>query len=205
MDDAPIQELLSWSHPNIEDPEPVQYTDKENLDILSLPRRECQFVCSPPCFHLNPSLDLATPAQTHNLYLTLITLLFSYAYDSRTTQHDPTSESAWTICNLTPAFSALDPPQSESYRDGPHIFSDDELRVTTVPSYRRVLTFPLYRSFSLAEKCREDVAILLQKGKRMIMRCLLEMKHTLDHHEIYYVYSKIWVNDFCTWIQADAE
>jgi len=150
-------------------------------------------------------VDLATPVQTHNLYLTLITLLFSYAYDSRTTQHDPTSESAWTICNLTPAFSALDPPQSESYQDGEHIFSDDELRGTIVPSYRRVLVFPLYRSFSLAEKCKQDVAMLLQKGKRMIMRCLLEMKHILDHHEIYYIYSKIWVNDFCTWIQADAE
>lgn len=148
--------------------------------------------------------DLATEIQTHNLYLTLITLLFSYMYDSRTSQHDPTSESAWTICNLTPSFTALDPPFSSHYTGGSHIFSKDELQETLVPSYRRSLAFPLYRFFLLSEKCREDIASILRKGKRTVMRCLLEMKYILDHHEVYYIYSKIWLDDFCVWIQADA-
>jgi protein SHQ1 len=142
--------------------------------------------------------------QTHNLYLTLVTLLFSYMYDSRTSQHDPTSESAWTICNLTPSFTALDPPLSSHYTGGCHIFSKDEIQETLVPSYRRSLAFPLYRSFLLSEKCREDIAFILRKGKRTVMRCLLEMKYILDHHEIYYIYSKIWLDDFCVWVQADA-
>lgn len=155
--------------------------------------------------------DIPTSAQTRNLYLTLLNLLFSYAYESRTNQHDPTPESAWTICSLTPAFSALDPAPYVS-DDATHPpstpqtleFSPSEISATLVPSYRRSLAFPLYRSFALAEACRLDVAGFLSKGKRTVFRCLLEMKHILDHHEVYYVYSKIWLDDFSVWAQAYA-
>ncbi|KAF9566264.1 SHQ1-domain-containing protein [Agrocybe pediades] len=189
MDDEYIQELLHWEHPHISDTSSFQYTEKENLTMLRLPRKEY----------------LATDRQTHDLYLTLITILFSYCYDTRTTQHDPTPESAWTMGNLTPAFTALDPPHSSQYTGGPHTFSAVEIQEALVPSYRRSLIFPLYRSYILAEKCREDVAAILKKGKRTVMRCLLEMKDIFDHHEVYYVYSKIWLDDFCLWTQADAD
>ena len=150
------------------------------------------------------STDIATESQTHDLYLTLITLLFAYFYDSRTSQHDPTPESAWTICNLIPAFTALDPPHSSHYA-GNQTFSVDELKETLLPSYRRLLAFPLYRSFALAEKCQEDLANALKQGKRLIIRCLLEIKDILDHHDVYYVYSKVWLDDFCVWIQLNAK
>ena len=155
-------------------------------------------------------LDLATGSQTHDLYLTLLTLLFSYAYDARFTQHDPSMESAWTISTLTPAFSALDPPP---YIAGIHpaltpendpIFSPSEITSALAPSYRRSFAFPLYRSFALAEACRADAAELLSKGRRTVVRCLLEIKRILDHHEVYYIYSKIWAEDFCVWTQAYA-
>lgn len=188
MDDEYIQALLEWIHPHISNRSPLQYTEKENMEMLRLPRKEY----------------LATEIQTHDLYLTLITLLFAYLYDSRTSQHDPTPESAWTICNLIPAFSALDPPHSSYYVGGRHTFSVDELKETLLPSYRRLLAFPLYRSFALAEKCQEDLANSLKQGKRPIIRCLLEMKDVLDHHDVYYIYSKIWLDDFCVWIQSDA-
>lgn len=138
--------------------------------------------------------------------MTLLTLLFSYAYECRTTQHDPTPESAWTLSVLTPAFAALDPAPYSPDSPPPDLsaFSADELIVTLSSSYRRALAFPLYRSWALAEQCRADVAELLGNGKRAIARCLLEMKHILDHHEIYYVYSKVWVDDFCVWTLAYA-
>lgn len=155
-------------------------------------------------------LDLASVSQTHNLYLTLLTLLFSYSYDARSTQHDPSTESAWTICVLTPAFAALDPPP---YVSSPNIlplpthqleFELPEIASVLTHSYRRAMAFPLYRSFAFAEACRSDIAELLLKGKRTVVRCLLEMKDVLDHHDIYHVYSKIWVDDFCVWAQAYA-
>ncbi|KAF8911140.1 SHQ1 protein-domain-containing protein [Gymnopilus junonius] len=189
IDDEYIQELMAWKHPHVTDSNPVQYTEKENMTMLGLPRKQY----------------LATDGQTHDLYLALITLLFSYIYDSRTTQCDPTPESAWTICNLTPAFTSLDPPHSDHYTGGPHVFSATELGEALLPSYRRSLTFPLYRSFALTESCWRDVASLIKKGKRMVTRCLLEMKDILDHHDVYYVYSKIWLDDLCVWVQADAD
>ncbi|OBZ75723.1 Protein shq1 [Grifola frondosa] len=188
-DDEYIQELLAWNHPHAIVSDEFQYTEEENLTMLRLPRKEY----------------LASARQTHDLYLTLLTLLFSYAYESRTTQCDPTPESAWTISALTPAFSALDPPPYQ-----PHPSSDlskftaPELAATFAASYRRALAFPLYRSFALADACRADVAALLSGGRRVVARCLLEMKRILDHHDVYYVYSKIWVDDFCMWVLANA-
>ena len=152
------------------------------------------------------AIDLATASQTRQLYLTLLTLLFAYAYDSRTTQHDPTPESGWTISTLVPAFAALDPPPySPPSADAPaETFEPSELASTFTASYRRALAFPLFRSFALAERCRADVGSILRGGRRVVVRCLLELKRVLDHHDVYYVYSKIWVDDFCVWAQAHA-
>ncbi|KAJ3763760.1 SHQ1 protein-domain-containing protein [Lentinula raphanica] len=189
-DDDYIQELILWEHPHLSDAN-TAFNEKENAAMLNLPRKEY----------------IPSTQQTYNLYLTLATILFSYAYDARTTQHDPTPESAWTICSLTPSFSALDPPPYHNVSSINHStleFNPDEISASFVSSYRRSLAFPLYRSFALAEKCREDVANILLKGRRTVFRCLLETKDILDHHDIYYVYSKIWVNDFCVWVQAYA-
>ena len=123
-------------------------------------------------------------------------------YDTRTTQHEPTPESAWTICSLTPAFSALDPPPYTA--DALTEITSSQAADVLVASYRRSLAFPLYRSFALAERCKKDVATILRLGRRTVTRCLLELKEILDHHEVYYVYSKIWVTDFCVWIQTHA-
>ncbi|PCH38387.1 SHQ1-domain-containing protein [Wolfiporia cocos MD-104 SS10] len=192
MEDDYIQELIAWQNPHTTCTDNFQYTEEENLTMLRLPRKEY----------------LAAPSPTHDLYLTLVTLLFSYAYDTRTTQHDPTPESAWTICSLTPAFSALDPPPYPPLSPQPATsaaaVAAPELAATLATSYRRALAFPLYRSFALAEACRADVAALLARGKRLVARCLLELKRILDHHDVYYVYSKIWVDDFCVWLLAYA-
>ncbi|KAF8266599.1 hypothetical protein EI94DRAFT_1732689 [Lactarius quietus] len=119
----------------------VVFTEAENATMLRLPRRE--YIASPP--------------ETRALHLTLLTLLFSYAYDARMTQHDPTPESAWTLA-----------------------------------------------SWALAEACRADAARLLARGTRTVLRCLLELRAILDAHEVYYVYSRIWLDDFCRWVQACA-
>lgn len=145
-------------------------------------------------------------AQEHALYLTLVGLLFAHAYDRRTTQGEGTVESAWTIGTLVAAFSALDPPPYAPVVTSADTgqFSAAELEATLVTSYTRSLVFPLYRSFALAEQCRRDVAAVLCQGKRLITRCLLAIKDHLDHHDVYHIYSKIWVDDLCVWVQAAA-
>lgn len=203
-DDEYIRELLTWKHPHATVSD-FQYTEEENMMMLRLPRKECEFILlyGPNSLTRSSVSDLTTASLTHDLYLTLLTLLFAYAYDARSTQHDPSTESAWTICSLVPAFSALDPPPYHSATLTSD-FSPSELAETLMPSYRRSLAFPLYRSFAFAEACRLDVAEFLFGGRRTVVRCLLEMKNILDHHDVYYVYSKIWVEDFCVWAQAYA-
>ncbi|KAF8205956.1 SHQ1-domain-containing protein [Mycena galopus ATCC 62051] len=185
-DDEYIQELILWQNPRVVDSGPFQFTEAENLALLNLPRKEY----------------LTDTRQMKNLHLTLVTILFSYAYETRTTQGDPTPESAWTMSSLVPAFSALDPPPYSAPTTTLVTPSPSDLAACLSQSYRRSLCFPLYRSFALAEACRADVAALFSLGKRTIVRCLLETKFILDHHEVYYVYSKIWLEDFCVWVQA---
>ncbi|KAK7052551.1 SHQ1-domain-containing protein [Favolaschia claudopus] len=190
-DDEYIQELLLWENPSATDSSPFEFTEEEKLTLLNLPRKEY----------------LADAHQTKGLYLTLVTVLFAYAYETRTTQGDSTPESAWTISSLVPAFSALDPPPYSaptSTATSPIIPSPSDLIASLSQSYRRSLCFPLYRSLRLAEACRSDVASLLLLGKRAVLRALMKTKYILDHHEVYYVYSKIWVDDFCVWVQASA-
>ena len=145
------------------------------------------------------------------MYLLLITFLFSYAYEVRSTKNDFNPESAWTICTLTASIAALDaPPYDPPVNYVPTTsallenFSQAQLLATLVTCYRRSLAFPLYRSFALADACRIDLANFLLKGQRMVIRCFLDMKRILDHHEVYYVYNKIWVDDLCTWLQTCA-
>lgn len=79
-----------------------------------------------------------------------------------------------------------------------------ELSETLIPSYRSALAFPLYRSWALADACKTDAAQFLLRGTRTVLRCLLELRAILDAHEVYYVYSRIWLDDFCRWIQTCA-
>ncbi|QRW00275.1 box H/ACA snoRNP assembly protein SHQ1 [Ceratobasidium sp. AG-Ba] len=177
VDDDIIRELIQWRLKIGEASEPFVFTEEENMTMLRLPRREY----------------IISPARVRELHITLCTILFATLYDIRTTQNDPTPESAWTICSLAPAFSALDPcPAPVSLHSA--------LRT----SYRRALAFPLYRSFALCERIRKDVVDVLSHGTRVVTRLMLKTKKILDNHDVYYVYSKIWIDDFCTWLTSRA-
>ncbi len=192
VNDEEIQDLIRWKLP-FDPTTPIEFTEEENATMLRLPRKECQSALfprgQPP---LTRRTDLITPLQNRGLYLTLLNILFAFAYDNRTTQDDPTPESGWTIATLTPAFSALDP------------LSSTDLSSILAASFRRALAFPLYRNWELCEQCRADVATVLECGRRGVTRALLKVKRILDKHETYYVYSKIWVNDFVVWAQSYA-
>ena len=122
----------------------------------------------------------------------------------RTNENEPTPESAWTICSLTPAFAALDPAPYGKPTAKPLTFSPRELKETFAVSFRRSLAYPLYRSFILSEQSLQDVAVILRHGRRAVLRALLETKRILEGHEVYYIYSKVWMEDYCRWAASDA-
>ncbi|CAG8515992.1 33461_t:CDS:2, partial [Racocetra persica] len=80
----------------------------------------------------------------------------------------------------------------------------NSLEETIIALFRRSLSYPWYRNFELSEKCLDDVYVLLKLGRRAILKVLLELKDIFDHHDIYYVYSKIWLDDYCIWCQTKA-
>lgn len=134
--------------------------------------------------------DLIDAGQARQLHVTLVSILFSYFYDARATGHEPTSESAWTISALTPCFVAL--------------CTHATVAETVLASYRRALCYPLYRSFALCERVRKDVGTVLGLGVKAVMHALLETRRILAGHDVYYVYSKIWVEDYCVWVARHA-
>lgn len=125
---------------------------------------------------------------TKSAYLTLIDILFAYSYDLRTSEGDTSVETAWTICKLSPSIAALD--------------QFTTLKETLLASFRRALAYPLNRNWNLAEKVLQDVYVILKLGRRGILRALLAIKEVLDHDDVYYIYSKMFVEDYCVWIQS---
>ncbi|GAA5805813.1 hypothetical protein HPULCUR_011339 [Helicostylum pulchrum] len=120
-------------------------------------------------------------------YLGLVDLMFSYCYNYRVTEGDNNVESVWCIGRVSPAISSLD--------------QFTVLKDVMISCYRRALTYPLYRNIALCEKVLQDVYIMFKLGKRAILKALLDMKYLFDHHDVYYVYSKIFLDDYCVWIQ----
>ncbi|KAF9950412.1 hypothetical protein BGZ72_007948 [Mortierella alpina] len=128
---------------------------------------------------------------TKSTYLSLIDILFAYSYDLRVSEGDTTVETAWTICKLSPSMAALD--------------QFTTLKETVLACYRRALAYPLTRNWNLVNKVLQDVYVIFKLGRRGILRALLAIKDVLDHDDVYYIYSKMFIEDYCVWIQSASE
>ncbi|KAK9450995.1 SHQ1 protein-domain-containing protein [Limtongia smithiae] len=152
----------------------IAFTPTEIEKMTVLPRRT----------YLIPSSD-----ELRQVYLNILPLLFAYCYDIRTTMDDHTPESPWTIGKLAANIACLDT-------------SDSTLSQIMATSVRRSLAYPLYRNYSLSIKCWDDVYYILRGGKRAILRAFLDINTLFSFHDVYYVYSKIVMEDYCAWIQT---
>ena len=162
-----------------------KFTEIEQEQMRNLPNKECNhlFLISYILFYI----DLIDPSQEIQIYLGLVDIIYAYCYNARSTEGDDTVESAWTICRLSGTLSALDS------------FSNIESVLTC--NLRRALSFPLCRSFSLAEKVYQDLVVMFKLGKRALLKCLLHIKSLLSHHESMFLMDRIYIVDYCIWIQ----
>lgn len=117
--------------------------------------------------------------------------MFAYSYNHRIFEGENSVESVWCIGKISSSMACLDQFMT--------------MREALLASYRRALAYPLYRHWELCRKVMNDVYILFKLGKRAILKALLEMKDMFDHHDVYYIYSKIWLDDYCTWIQQSSD
>jgi len=69
-------------------------------------------------------------------------------------------------------------------------------------SIRRALIYPYLRNFDfVARKLVNDVAMILTAGKRVVLRCLLQIQKTLDSSEFHYLFNKLYISPYISWIQ----
>jgi hypothetical protein len=81
-------------------------------------------------------------------------------------------ESSWTVTTLSPSLCWL-----QSYRSSRHSVQD-----VVVAFVRRALTYPYLRRWDLARRVLRDVVLILQGGKRHILRCLLKVRGGPGHN-----------------------
>lgn len=119
--------------------------------------------------------------------LGLVDLMFAYAYNLRTMEGENTVESAWTIVKLSSVLSWFDKMET--------------LQETLLSSARRALIYPLYRNWSLVNAVFQDVYQLFCLGKRAVLRALIEIKQLCDVSETKHILSRLYLDDYCVWIQ----
>ena len=139
-----------------------------------------------------PPLAKISSIQKESLFLSLVDILYAYAYDHRTTLGDATCESSWTIVMISPTLSWF-----ESYTP-PY----DNIASVLRWSIRRALIHPYLRNFDfVARKLVKDVASILAAGKRVVLRCLLQIQKTLNGSEFHYLFNKLYISPYISWIQ----
>ena len=158
---------------------PSFFTEKESLLLTSIKAQV-------------PPLPQISKEQTLSTLLSLLDILYAYVYDHRFTYGDPTCESSWTIVMLSPTFSWL-----ESYNP-PYDTIDQVIRW----SIRRALIYPYLRNFDmLSTLLVDDIISILCGGRRVVLRCLLQIHQILDKSEVHYLFNKLYINHYVCWLQ----
>lgn len=148
-----------------------QFSESEKMILKDLPNKEY----------------LLDKTQLQNVYLGLVDILFSYAYNWRSTEGEYTVESAWNIRTVSAVLSWC--------------VQCTTVERTILSSCRRVLIFPLYRHWRLARTCKSDVVRILSKGRKYILKCLLDIHELFAKSDLYYILNDLYIRDYCIWIQ----
>ncbi len=141
------------------------------------------------------NIPTLTSEQQRSAYLSLLDVLIAYAYDHRTTDGDATVESSWTVMILSPSLSWL-----ESYNP-PY----DTVAEVVRWCIRRTLIYPYLRSYTLAKTLVKDVCQILLRGRRTVIRCLLQLHRILEKSEAHYLFNKLYIDPLIGWMQQCEE
>jgi protein SHQ1 len=165
---------LSVSH---ETDQKAFFTEEESAQLASI------------AYPLLPETISST--QDDSLLMGLVDILFAYVYDHLSTDGDPTIESSWTICTLSCTLSWL-----EEYN--PKV---DTFESVVQYSSRRALIYPYLRNLDLIQYCWDQAITILQRGRRCIIRCLLQVRQILDQSECHYLGNRLFVDHYLAWLQ----
>ena len=128
--------------------------------------------------------ELVSDQADSELISLLFSTLFAAMYDRRPSFDDPTVESGWTICVLNRSLRFFCSPIGSKA-----IFPEqlDALEATVLgalrASFRRSLTLPLYRSWSLSMAVFQDLLGLFRAGSEEVVQRLTIVADTLKHDQ----------------------
>ncbi|AJR43480.1 Shq1p [Saccharomyces cerevisiae YJM1190] len=186
-----VKQYLQWykdsTNPNLV--MPIEFTDEEQKQMQdNLPKKSYLVEDIKP------------------LYVTILSVLFSYVFEQIENEGTHTTESAWTMGKLCPQISFLDQQlkQVNELQDGMKEISkvnkDSSLiKIAIITGIRRALSYPLHRNYDLAMKTWTFVYYILRGGKRLVIRALLDIHETFRFHDVYYVYDKVLLDDLTGW------
>uniref|UniRef100_A0A1B6H022 Protein SHQ1 homolog n=1 Tax=Cuerna arida TaxID=1464854 RepID=A0A1B6H022_9HEMI len=126
-----------------------------------------------------------------SVWLSLVDIVFAFAYNHRTTLGENTVESAWTINKLSATLSWF--------------ANHSSIHSVVVSCFRRMLTYPLYRHWNLAELVLRDTIAIMKLGRRQVLKCLLEVHSLFTHSEPRYLLNQLYISDYCIWLQRASE
>ncbi|NXY71079.1 SHQ1 protein, partial [Glareola pratincola] len=123
----------------------------------------------------------------HHAYLGLIDILLAYCYEIYVNEGDKNVESAWNIRKLSATLCWLE--------------SFTSIHDVLVSFGRRVLCYPLHRHFGLVTRAINDTVMILQLGKAVVLKCLLDVHKIFRENDPAYILNDIFITDYCIWIQ----
>ncbi|GMS96158.1 hypothetical protein PENTCL1PPCAC_18333, partial [Pristionchus entomophagus] len=169
--DDMLDEILRWKMEKNEKSEITQ-EDKERMKELP-----------------NKKLPVLTSEETYAVSLSLVDILFAYAYDQRVNMGDSSVESSWTYNTLSPSLSSL--TRWRNVKEG--------VQAAT----RRAVVYPLYRNWTLVEKVFDDLKEILKRGRSSIVHCLCVMHHGLAiGGDFRYLLNELILTDLLVWVQS---
>jgi len=117
----------------------------------------------------------------------LLDVVLAFCYEQRSMEGELSNESAVSVNMLSWTLSCL--VEYESVKES--------LKHT----FRRCLVYALYRSHEMCVVAFEDTKALFREGKGSLLRVLLKIKNMFEHSEPRYLLNKLFIDDFCVWIQ----
>jgi protein SHQ1 len=148
-----------------------EFTGDESRRIYGIPRRD--FLISRPFAKRN--------------FFSIADVAFAGVYDALVFGAEGSCESHWTIAKLSATLSWFDVPLS----------ADDAV----LTCLRRLLVFPLFRSYGFAHLCWDQTAALFREGRTAVLKCLLRSAKLMEKGEHRWRLNRLYLEPMMAWLQ----
>ncbi|XP_072934922.1 protein SHQ1 homolog [Epargyreus clarus] len=135
---------------------------------------------------------ILTKKEHREVMLSLVDILFASCYDKRTTLNDASVESSWTINKVSPTLTWF--------------CTFNDMKEVLIACYRRAISFPIYRNFELCNRVKDDLASLLSKGKKFVIKNVIEIYNLFNlSNDARYILNQLYIKDYLIFLQKCKE